>query len=187
MKKRVFLIHGWGGYPNDGWRPWLKEQLELKGFEVHTPPLPNTNYPNQDAWVDYVKQIVGNPDEQCYFVGHSLGAITILRFLETLEPQQKIGGAIFVAGFTDDLSITELRDSHFFIKPINWEKIKKHCKKFIAIHSTNDPYVNIQYGDIFKEKLGAEVVLIDNMKHFSGDDGITELPIVFESLLSLSV
>jgi len=38
MKKAV-LIHGWEGYPEEGWRPWLKEKLEANGFQVFVPAL----------------------------------------------------------------------------------------------------------------------------------------------------
>jgi len=34
MSKRVFLIHGWEGSPEEGWRPWLKKELEKRGFKV---------------------------------------------------------------------------------------------------------------------------------------------------------
>lgn len=25
--KRVIMIHGWEGYPEEGWRPWLKQKV----------------------------------------------------------------------------------------------------------------------------------------------------------------
>ena len=28
--QRVFIIHGWDGYPEEGWFPWLKKELEAK-------------------------------------------------------------------------------------------------------------------------------------------------------------
>ena len=34
MKKRVFIVHGWDGYPEEVWFPWLKKELEAKGFEA---------------------------------------------------------------------------------------------------------------------------------------------------------
>jgi len=34
MAKRAFLIHGWAGSPDEGWRPWLKTELEKRGFRV---------------------------------------------------------------------------------------------------------------------------------------------------------
>ena len=182
--KRVFVIHGWEGYQEEGWRPWIKKELEKRGFEVFVPAMPNTMHPKMDEWLNYLIKIVGTPDEDCYFVGHSLGCITILRYLETLKEGQKIGGVVFTAGFTSNLGLDEI--GSFFKDPINWEKISSHCKKFIAIHSDNDPYVSLHYGKIFKEKLNAEVIVEHNMGHFSGDDGIMFLPIALESVLKIS-
>ncbi len=182
--KRVFLIHGWEGYPEEGWRPWLKEKLEKEGFQVTVPAMPDTVHPQMQAWVEHLAKIVGTPDQDCYFIGHSLGCITILRYLETLEENQKVGGVVLVAGFSDDLGYKEL--SSFFVKPIDWQKIKSHCSKFIIIHSTDDPLVPVRYADILKEKLNAEIIIEQGKKHFSGDDGITELPSTLESILKLS-
>jgi len=184
MEKRVIHIHGWEGYPEEGWKPWLKNELEKRGFTVLIPSMPNTKHPKMDEWLNHLTKVVGTPDENCYLVGHSLGCITILRYIETLKENQKIGGAILIAGFTSNLGYEELES--FFKKPINWEKIKSHCKKFIAIHSDNDPFVSLHYGKMFKEKLNAEVIVEHNMKHFSGGDGITELPVVLDALLKIS-
>ena len=183
MEKRAFLIHGWEGYPEEGWRPWLKGELEKKGFKVIVPAMPDTNHPKMDAWLNHLIEAVGKPDENCYFVGHSLGCITILRYIETLK-NQKIGGAVLVAGFTSNLGYEEL-DS-FFRKPLEWEKIKANCKKFVAVHSDNDKYVSLHYGIMFKEKLGAELVVDHAKGHFSGDDGIDVLPVALDAVLKIS-
>jgi len=184
MAKRIFLIHGWEGRPEEGWRPWLKNELENKRFNVFVPAMPNTKHPKMDEWVKHLIKIVGIPDKDCYFVGHSLGCITILRYLETLKENQEVGGVILVAGFTSSLGYEELES--FFTKPISWDKIKSHCKKFVAIRSDNDPYVSLHYGNFFKEKLNAIVITEHSMKHFSGDDGITQLPIVLDQILKIS-
>lgn len=184
MTNRVYIIHGWGGYPEEGWRPRLKKELEERDYTVIVPAMPETNNPKMEDWISYLSRIVETPDKNYYFVGHSLGVITILRYLETLKKNQVIGGAVFFAGFTDDLGIKEV--SNFFQIPIDWIKIKSHCQKFISVHSDNDPVVSLKYGDIFKEKLRAEEIIMHNMKHFSGDDGIDKLPIALESILKLS-
>jgi hypothetical protein len=137
-----------------------------------------------DKWVLHLAELVGKPTENDYFIGHSLGCITILRYLEQIEESQKVGGAILIAGFTDDLGYKEL--SSFFQKPINFSKIKSRSKEFIAIHSDNDPYVALSYGDILKEKLDAKLIIGHNMKHFSGDDNITELPVALGAILDIS-
>ena len=180
MNKKAIVIHGWEGHPEEGWIPWLKNNLEKNGFEVVVPSMPNSANPKMNEWLDHLNKIVTS-DENTYFVGHSLGCITILRYLESLQPDKKIGGVILVAGFTSNLGYEELES--FFQTKIDWNKIKSHCNKFTTIHSANDPYVSVHYADFFKDKLGAEVIIEQNMKHFSGDDNINELPSALESLL----
>ena len=182
----MFLVHGWGGWPEEGWFPDFKQKLKQKGFEVIIPEMPNSENPQMSLWLPHLISNVGEPNEQTFFIGHSLGNITILRYLEQLKPNQRVGGCVFVAGFTDDLGITELKDSLFFKDPIDFEKSKKRCSTFIAIHSDNDKYVDVTYGDIFKKQLGAEVIILPNMHHFSGGDGIKELPEACSAILKIS-
>lgn len=181
--KRVINIHGWGGYPQEGWRPWLKKELEDRNYTVINPAMPDTNNPKMRAWISYLSRIVGTPDKNCYLIGHSLGVITILRYLETLKKNQKIGGAVFFAGFTKDLGFKEI--NNFFQTPIDYIKIRTHCQKFISVHSDNDPIVSLKYSDILGKELKAEKIISHDMKHFSGDDGITILPIALECILRL--
>lgn len=81
--------------------------------------------------------------------------------------------------------------SNFFETPIDFEKIKTHCNNFVAIHSDNDPYVPLNHGYIFKEKLGAKLIIKHQMGHFSGAnegtfEACTSLPQVTQSILEMS-
>src|SRR3989338_1489601 len=180
MQERAFIIHGWNGRTNEAWKGWLREELEKNGFEVFAPAMPNHANPRMKEWVVHIAKLVGTADENCCFIGNSLGCIAILRYLETLNGQ-KAGCAVLVAGFSDDLGIKELHD--FFTKPIDWKKIKSNCRKFIAIHSDNDPYIALRYGDIFREKLDAKVIVEHNMLHFSES---AKLQSALESILETS-
>ena len=182
--KRLIMVHGWQGKPNEGFRPWLKKELEMQGFAVSVPEMPNANFPQQSEWVSYLATLVGRPDTDTYFMGHSLGAITILRYLETLPEEHKVGGAVMVAGFSDDINIKEL--TNFYQTPIMWSKIKRHSTNFVAIHSDNDYYVPLFHGDVFEKYLDAKLIVVPGMKHFSGDDGIIELPVVYDEIMRIS-
>jgi serine hydrolase len=186
--KRVILVHGWEGTPDDGWNPWLRSKLEDKGFKVSVPAMPDTNSPTVTAWVQKLVEITGPIDSDTYFVGHSLGCITILRYLETIKGDSAIGGAILVAGFAEDLSAPgyEGQLSGFFADPIKWDEIIRHCPKFVVFNSDNDQWVDRANLEIFEKHLAAEVHLEHNMGHFSGSEGMTELPIVFYKLLEIS-
>ncbi len=187
MKKRVFLIHGWDGSPDKAWRPWLKQNLEALGFDVLALALPNPGKPELKTWLEEINKNVGRVDNQCYFVCHSLGNITILRYLENLNPKEKVGGVVMVAGFCSNLGYQEL--ASFFPGQgwLDWDKIKSHCSKFVAIHSDNDPFVSTHYGEeFFQQYLGAKYILEHNKKHFGDNDNIVELPIALDAILEMA-
>ncbi|MBU1178770.1 alpha/beta hydrolase [Patescibacteria group bacterium] len=190
MKKRVFIVHGWEGTPNQAWFPWIKKELEKRDFEVFAPQMPNTEEPKIEEWVPFLAKQVGEPNENSYFVGHSIGCQTIMRYLETLE-DRKVGGVIFVAGFFN-LPNLETEEEKEIAKPwlerkINLKKVKKAADNFVAIFSDNDSDVSLSDSEIFKQKLNAEIVVEHNRGHFSEDTGIKELPIVLDSILKLEI
>ena len=106
--KRVIIIHCWEGSPDYCWYPKVKKDLEEKGFQVLVPEMPETNFPKFPDWIQKLKETVGTPTEDIYLIGHSLGCITILKYLESLNLGEKVGGVILVAGFTDNLNIKEI-------------------------------------------------------------------------------
>jgi predicted alpha/beta hydrolase family esterase len=181
--KRVISVHGWAGHPDEGWRPWLGEILAKHGIEFISPLMPNTRFPQESEWTAFLRSIVGRPDTDTFLIGHSLGVISILRYLETLQKDEEVGGVVFVAGFTDDLGIPEL--TNFFSLPINWSAIRPHVQKVVSFESDNDPYGLARYNDDFQHNLNAETFLLHDRKHFSGDDGIVELPEAKNVLLKM--
>ena len=96
--KRIFMIHGWDGSTENHWFPWLKKELEKIGFKVIVPKMPDTSSPKINTWVPFLEKSVGIIDNDTFFIGHSIGCQTIMRYLEKLDNKQKIGGIVFVAG-----------------------------------------------------------------------------------------
>jgi len=188
--KRVFLIHGWEGDPENCWFPWLKRNLEEKGFEVHSPAMPNSDEPKIEPWVSKLSEIVGTSDKDTYLIGHSIGCQAIMRYIQTLPEETKIGGSIFVAGFFNlpNLEDQEEKDiaKPWLENPIDTEKIKSISSNIIAIFSDNDPDVPLSDSKIFKERLDAKIIIEKGKGHFSDDAGVTELPVVLDELLRIS-
>jgi len=186
--KRAIIIHCWSGYLEYCWYQYVRRELEAKGFVVQVPAMPDRDAPNLSTWLPTLRDAVGTPNEDLYLIGHSAGCITILRYLETLKPEQKIGGAVLVAGFTHDLGYKEL--SNFYTTDLPLDKIKEKANHFTVILSDNDPFVPVSEGEIFKEKLGAELILMHDKKHFSGpvdkEGSCTELPEVVQAILKMS-
>lgn len=185
MSKRVFIVHGWEGTPNEGWFPWLKSELEKKGFKVNVPAMPNTAEPKIDPWVSHLEKQVGIPDKDTYLVGHSIGCQAILRYLERLPKDIKVGGLVLVAGFVNLVGLTNSEKivvKPWLTEPILWKNILQHTKNFVSIFSDNDTWVLPSESEIFRDKLGAKVVEQKAKGHFSGDDGIKKLPVVLKEL-----
>lgn len=191
MDKRVFIIHGWDGYPEEGWFPWLKKELESNGFMVTVPAMPKPEAPEISTWIKTLKEVVGEVDEQTFFVGHSIGCQTIFRYFEEFENNTKVGGAILVAGWTrltpeatpDEVSVKVAKP--WLESPIDWEKVKIHTRNFVAIFSNDDPMVPISEKEVFANKLGAKIIVEPNKGHFSGDDGVNQLHIVLDELIKM--
>lgn len=184
MSKRAFLIHGWEGKPSGNWFPYLSLELKANGFEVNAPQMPDPKSPKVKEWLSFLKEYVGKSDTDTYFVGHSLGCITIARYLESLPTRSKAGGCVFVAGFSGRLTIPEIRE--FYELPFDAEKARMHCDKFAMIFSDNDPYVPMERSLEFAKQLGAKTVLERGKGHFTTGDGVTALSSVLSAILKMS-
>lgn len=192
MKKRVFIVHGWDGSPNQkDWIPWLKKELENKGYKVQAPYMPNSSNPKIEIWIPFLNQTVGDVDQNTFFVGHSIGCQTIIRYLERLPSHKKVGGAVLIAPFftLDNLVIEEDKKiaKPWLETPIDFEEIKRHCRKFVAIFSDNDPDVSLRNKEMFEQKLSAKTFVEHQKGHFSEDAGITQLPIALKSILEIAL
>ena len=188
-QKRVFIIHGWGGNPEEGWLPWIKNELEKKGFFVEIPTMPNTDEPTIKEWVPHLQNSVGKSDKNTYFIGHSIGCQTIMRYFETLTDGEHTGGAIFVAGWFHLINQTDEEKEiakPWLETPIYFEKIKKHAESFKAIFSDNDPFVPIEDAALFEKNLSAKIIVEHDKGHFSGSDEIKELPSALTAILEIA-
>lgn len=192
MQKRVIIVHQWCGTPKTDFYPWLKKELEKRNFKVIVPVMPDTNHPKIKSWKNKLNKTIIKPDKNTFFIGHSVGCQTILRYLESLPNSSKVGGVIFVAGwFNLTREVTSDKDQYKTAKPwmntkINFNKILKHTKNFTAIFSNNDPYVPLSDSKIFKNKLKANIILEKNKGHFTQDDKIRKVPKVLKEFLKLT-
>jgi len=188
--KRVIIVHGWDGNPEEGWFPWLKKELEAKGFQVAIPQLPDAENPSIQKWVPALATAVGTADKDTYFVGHSMGCQTIARYLEGLEESAQVGGVVYVAGFFDSLTLgTDEEEkvwSEWKSAPINLARVQARAPRSTALFSDDDPFVPLNNQNDFKNKLGSRIIIEHGMNHFNESSGFLKLPIVLESVLKLA-
>lgn len=177
--KRAVIVHCWGGNPEYCWYPWVKTELKKRGYTVIVPAMPDSDAPDLSKWLPHLQEVIGEPDDELLLIGHSIGTVTIMRYLETLQPGIKVKQVILVAAFTDPIGTPELEN--FFVKPLDFKAIsEKSINGFTLIQSDNDPYVSMDYGRQLKDALRAKLIIKSGAYHMSGgdDDGheCRELP-----------
>lgn len=187
--RRVIIVHRWEGGSHDDWRPWLKSGLEKIGYEVFVPDMPDTNTPVVEKWVSKIKEVVGEPDGDTYFVGHSIGCQAILRYLQTIDTP--VGGAVFVAGWfnLDNLESSEVKE---IAKPwietsIDFDKLRTVLHRSTLLISDNDPYSCFEEN---KQKFGilkSEIKIINNGGHLTAEDGYSQFPQVISELKNIVI
>lgn len=152
--------------------------------------MPDTDNPKIETWTDHLRKVVGNCDENTFFVGHSIGCQTIMRYWEKLSENEKCGGAVFVAGWITLTGIDDWEEriitSPWINSPIDFGKVKTEADRITCIFSDNDPFVPAENWEIFSEKLGAEVILLKNKGHFTTKDEVVELPEALEAVLNIT-
>ena len=182
VRKRIIIVHGWGGSPTADWIGWATETFQAKDYEVIDPEMPDTDNPVIKKWVEHLKSVVGTVDENTYFIGHSIGCQTIIRFLETADA--KVGGAIFVAGWfnlTNQDEEEKVIAKPWIETPIDYAKVKVNLTSSVAILSDNDPYVPYEETKRnFEIRLGSEVVTIPGAGHITSGDGFGPFPQLVE-------
>lgn len=185
--KRVFVVHGWGGSPHGGWHSWLKTELEKLGYQVFSLEMPATETPVIEKWVNYLSEAVGVPDNETFFIGHSVGCQTILRYLEAINTP--VGGAVFVAGWFNLENMESEADKEiarpWLETPIDLNKIQRALPKSTLIISDNDPYGAFEENKQKFVELGSKILVLHNAGHISASDGFSEVPVVIEQLQEL--
>ncbi len=181
--KRIIIVHGWSGDPKSNWLPWLASELQNAGHGVLVPEMPETDNPSIENWVNHLSSIVGEPNSQTYFVGHSIGCQALLRYFETLTVP--IGGALFVAGWFN-LENMETQEEEDIAKPwietpIDFEKVKSVLPKSTLLISDNDDYGAIEENKKRFNELGSKEVVLHNAEHITG----LEYPEILNEVMKL--
>jgi uncharacterized protein len=195
MPGRAFIIHGYLGYPEEAWQPWLKAELEKRGYEVWLPMMPHPDRPSIPEWTGFIAGLVGQPDDKTVMIGHSLGAQAVLRYLETLGGAGRaVGKTVLIAsnfpGGMSPEAANERTGGDTVLLPwltvgVDPVMVRKAAGACIVILSDNDPYIPFEEArDSFRANLGAKIVVEAGKGHFNEDDRITELPAALAAVVS---
>ena len=160
--KNALILHGTDSSPEKNWFSWLKQLLEDNGYEnVWVPQLPGADSPNMTTYKEFLMAGDFEFGAETLLIGHSSGAVAVLSVLEALPEGTKIDTAIMVGVYRPEIkhySSTEELDA---------SKIKNKAKRFVFLHSDDDPYCPLEHAEYFANELGGELVVSAGQDHFS--------------------
>ena len=176
MKSNYFIIHGSFGSPFGNWFPYLRKEIENKGFDVYTPDFPiGVGYQNYKNWSNILKCYLeaGLINEDTIIFAHSIAPIFVCKFL--VENKVRVKRLIFVCGFNNYLGINEeydnVNESMYFEK---LEDIKMYCDDIVCYYSDNDPYVKYEVEKEFADTITTKQFIINGGGHLNSETGYTE-------------
>ena len=174
MKKAV-ILHAVEMDSGGHWYPWLKKQLEQRGYDVWVPDLPQPDHPDDKLYIKFLLES-GWDFADNLIIGHSSGAVMILHLLQNLPADIKIKTGVLAGSFSRILWPNLHKD--LFTVPFDFEKIKAKAKNLVFMHGDNDPWCPPKEAAELAKKSGGEFILVPGGGHFSTslDPKYTEFP-----------
>lgn len=164
MSKSILIFHGWNANPQEHWFWQAKVEWEKLGWQMEVPELPGDYFPKKEQWIKVIKKF--QPDQNWTLIGHSLGGVAILRYLE--KAPKKIKQAILVATPFESMNFGAL--DNFFDGGFEWEKIKKNCPQFDLVYQDEDMAVPVEHGKNYAQKLEGRIHVVPGFNHFHSID-----------------
>jgi len=185
MKKyKIYLIHGYTASPDSNWFQDFKKKLEKENIEIFILNMPNSQSPKLSEWINHLEKSIKDIDENTIFVGHSLGCVTILNFLNNTNAII-IKGLFLVSGFVESSPIPALNE---FVKPrLNYNYLQQLTPNRFSISAIDDDIIPYKYSKTMAEKLNASFTLLKEGKHFIDRDNFTEFPFLIEEIKKLLI
>lgn len=182
MKHRVVVIHGYTASSQANWFPHFKDELKSDNIDVIIPDMPDSCKPQCNEWLKHIDNTIGEPDENTILIGHSLGCVTLLNYLNE-KRTESVKAVFLISGFTENTPISELAE---FVKPvIDYNYIKSITSDIVAISAVDDDIVPYEYSKEMAERLDAPFILLDGGKHFIDRDGFTEFTLLVNKVKAL--
>jgi len=158
MKKQVLLIHGGSTfdtykdylsflknlkidlnrYKRTKWSDSLRKKLGNR-FDVLLPKMPNPMNAKYNEWKILFKKIASLLDDNVILIGHSLGAIFLVKYLSENKFPQKILATMLVSPPYDDEGMEESLGD--FVLPKSLNKFNRQGGRIFIYQSKDDSVV----------------------------------------------
>lgn len=175
---RVVVVHGYSAGPSDHWFGWLVTQISRSGHRAEVLDLPDSSAPERAAWARALDLQLASVDDATVVVTHSLGTITVLRWLAERAEPWRLRGLVTVSGFEGPLpALPELDD--VLAEPLDdatAAMLSRAIDRRVALYSDDDAIVPPAASRRLAARLRARTVEVPGAGHFLADEGFTTLP-----------
>lgn len=179
----ALILHGTDSNPEENWFPWLKRQLEDRGYNVWVPSLPENHTPNRTVYNDFLFSSEFD-FKNSLMIGHSSGAVSVLNMLmDNRCPHIKQGIMVsaWAGGIPNGYGENNTQfDNLFPANGFDFELMKSKAESLSFVHSGNDPYCPLGQAEYLASKLGASLTVIQDGGHLGQQ--FTELPQVPDAI-----
>lgn len=183
--KTAFIIHGFNGDTTYTFGPWLKSELEKKGYNVIMPNFPIRSEASYNAWSNILSKYKNLFTEDTIIVCHSIGNPFIIKFISENNLFAKL--YISVAGFCKLFTVPDRDDLtnafiDFQVPESNIEYFNTHIPVRYSIYSDNDHVIPFDILEDFVKQIKSTPVFISGVGHMGNRDNIHSLPQIVEIL-----
>lgn len=154
-----------------GWKKNLSKDLG-KDFDVIVLSMPNAQNARYLEWKIWFERITPLLDKEVVFVGHSLGAIFLVKYLSENKYFGKIKAVILVGAPFNTPKIHPLVD---FVLDSSLNNFKNQAGKIILFHSVDDLVVPFESAEMYKKMIPeAKLCVFKKRGHFN-DESFPEI------------
>ena len=175
MKKKILLLHGWGGSDYPHWQSWLAGEFAKDYGKVSFLRFSDFDTPKLAVWLFELKKELEDfkPD---IVICHSL-ANTLWFHLCNTTKMLNVEKLYLIAPPSLTCTIEEIQE--FF--PLKAPK-NLHAKEVLLVTSTNDPYLTQGEAQELQQSLNIKMEVIQNAGHINAESGFGEWPWIKEQL-----
>ncbi len=175
MKKKILLLHGWGGSNYPHWQSWLAAEIAKDYGTVSFLKFSNFDYPDLKTWKQELKKELDEfkPD---IVICHSL-ANTLWFHLCNDGYVQEVEKLYLIAPPNLKCELEELKS--FF--PVEIPKSLK-AKEILLVTSTNDPYMSVAEANELQKKLAVPMEMLEDAGHINTDSGFGKWPWILKKI-----
>ena len=170
MKKHVLFVHGAGEGAHEADEKLAASLRDTLGsrYDVRSPRMPDEENPEYEIWEDKIAGELATMDGEAILVGHSLGALMLLKYLSEEEVGKLIAGLFLVAAPYVGAGGWEVEEGA--LREDFASKLPKEPPIFFY-HSSGDEVVPFAHLALYAEKLPwATIREFDGRGHQLGDD-----------------